>query len=56
VPTTPDEAVLSLIELPTPDGTVKMNIPAGMRSGQSRLRVKVGLSLKGGRGDQLVRL
>jgi curved DNA-binding protein len=58
VPITPDEAVLGAsIELPTPDGTVKMNIPAGMRSGQSlRLRGKGWPQLKGGRGDQLVRI
>jgi len=34
-----------------------MNIPAGIRSGQSlRLRGKGWLQPKGGRGDQLVRL
>ncbi|NEQ17776.1 MAG: J domain-containing protein, partial [Moorea sp. SIO3E2] len=58
VPITPDEAVLGgSIEVPTPDGSVSMNIPAGIRSGQSlRLRGK-GWSLpKGGRSDQLVRI
>ncbi|NEO70219.1 DnaJ C-terminal domain-containing protein [Moorena sp. SIO3H5] len=58
VPITPDEAVLGgSIDVPTPDGSVSMNIPAGIRSGQSlRLRGK-GWSLpKGGRSDQLVRI
>jgi curved DNA-binding protein len=58
VPITPDEAVLGAsIEVPTPDGTVKMNIPAGIRSGQSlRLRGKGWPQTKGGRSDQLVRV
>lgn len=57
VPITPDEAVLGAkIEVPTPDGSVTMNIPAGIRSGQSlRLRGK-GWPTKGGRGDQLVKI
>lgn len=58
VPITPDEAVLGgSIDIPTPDGTVKMNIPAGIRSGQSlRLRSKGWPQPKGGRGDQLVKI
>lgn len=58
VPIAPDEAVLGAsIEVPTPDGTVKMNIPAGIRSGQSlRLRGKGWPQTKGSRGDQLVRI
>jgi curved DNA-binding protein len=58
VPITPDEAVLGAsIEVPTPDGTVTMNVPAGVRSGQSlRLRGKGWPKPKDGRGDQLVRL
>ncbi|MBW4637842.1 MAG: DnaJ domain-containing protein [Gloeocapsa sp. UFS-A4-WI-NPMV-4B04] len=58
VPLAPDEAVLGgSIEVPTPDGTVKMNIPAGIRSGQTlRLRGKGWPQPKGGRGDQLVRI
>ena len=58
VPITPDEAVLGAsIQIPTPDGTVNMNIPAGIRSGQSlRLRGKGWPLTKGGRGDQLVRI
>ncbi|MBE7381749.1 MAG: DnaJ domain-containing protein [Leptolyngbya sp. SIO1E4] len=58
VPITPDEAVLGgKIEVPTPDGSVTMNLPAGVKSGQSlRLRGKGWPSPKGGRGDQLVRV
>lgn len=58
VPIAPDEAVLGgSIEVPTPDGTVSMNIPAGIRSGQSlRLRGKGWPKPKGGRSDQLVRI
>lgn len=58
LPIAPDEAVLgAAIEVPTPDGTVTMNIPAGIRSGQTlRLRGKGWLHSKGGRGDQLVRV
>ena len=58
VPITPDEAVLGTsIEVPTPDGTITMKIPAGIRHGQTlRLRGK-GWSLpKGGRSDQLVKI
>ncbi len=34
VPVTPDEAVLgATIEVPTPDGTVSVNVPTGIRSG-----------------------
>ncbi|HEY9811110.1 MAG TPA: DnaJ C-terminal domain-containing protein [Halomicronema sp.] len=58
VPVTPDEAVLGAsIEVPTPDGNVTMNVPAGIRSGQSlRLRGKGWPNPKGGRTDQLVRI
>ena len=58
VPIAPDEAVLGgSIEVPTPDGTVKMNIPSGIRSGQTlRLRGKGWPQPKGGRGDQLVKI
>lgn len=54
----PDEAVLgATIDVPTPDGSVKMNVPAGIRSGQSlRLRGKGWPKPKGDRGDQLVRI
>ncbi len=58
VPIAPDEAVLgAAIEVPTPDGMVTMNIPAGIRSGQTlRLRGKGWPNPKGTRGDQLVRV
>lgn len=58
VPITPDEAVLGgKIDVPTPDGSVTVNVPAGIRSGQSlRLRGKGWPDRKGGRGDQLVRV
>ncbi|MGB3513463.1 MAG: DnaJ C-terminal domain-containing protein [Microcoleaceae cyanobacterium] len=59
VPITPDEAVLGTsIEVPTPDGVVSVNIPAGIRSGQSlRLRGKGWSKLKSGeRTDLLVRI
>ena len=58
VPITPDEAVLGgKIEVPTPDGRVTVNLPAGMKSGQSlRLRGKGWPNPKGGRGDQLVKV
>ncbi len=58
LPITPDEAVLgAAIEVPTPDGSVTMNIPASIRSGQTlRLRGKGWRSPSGERGDQLVRV
>jgi curved DNA-binding protein len=58
VPIAPDEAVLgAAIEVPTPDGTVTMNVPAGIRSGQTlRLRGKGWRMPDGGRGDQMVRV
>ncbi|ELR99066.1 DnaJ C-terminal domain-containing protein [Gloeocapsa sp. PCC 73106] len=58
VPITPDEAVLGdQIEVPTPDGMVKVKIPAGIRSGQSlRLRGKGWPSGGQSRGDQLVKI
>ena len=53
-----DEAALgATIEIPTPDGVVKMNIPAGIRSGQSlRLRGKGWVNTKGDRTDQIVKI
>ena len=40
IPITPEEAVLGTqIEVPTPDGKVKMKVPPGVNSGQS-LRLK----------------
>ncbi len=58
VPITPDEAVLGgKIQVPTPDGSVTMNLPAGVKSGQSlRLRGKGWVNPRGERGDQLVRV
>ena len=58
VPIAPDEAVLgATIEVPTPDGTVNVNVPAGIRSGQSlRLRGKGWPSPKAGRGDLMVKV
>jgi curved DNA-binding protein len=54
----PDEAALgAAIDIPTPDGAVKMNIPAGIRSGQSlRLRGKGWVTPKGDRTDQIVKI
>ncbi|MFE1746323.1 DnaJ C-terminal domain-containing protein [Coleofasciculus sp. H7-2] len=58
VPVTPDEAVLGApVEVPTPDGSVTVNVPPGVRSGQSlRLRGKGWPNPKGGRSDQLVKI
>ncbi|MGD1918003.1 MAG: DnaJ C-terminal domain-containing protein [Pleurocapsa sp.] len=58
VPIAPDEAVLGVsVSIPTPDGTVSMKIPAGIRSGQVlRLRGKGWSSPKGNRTDQLVKI
>jgi len=58
VPITPDEAVLGTqIEVPTPDGSVNVNVPAGVRSGQSlRLRGKGWPNPKGPRSDQMVKI
>ncbi len=59
VPITPDEAVLGAkVSVPTPDSKVTVNIPAGIKSGQSlRLRGKGWPQKKGtARGDQLVKV
>ncbi len=58
IPLRPDEAVLgSQIKVPTPDGSVTMTVPKGVRSGQSlRLRGKGWTLPKGGRGDLLAKL
>ncbi len=57
LPIAPDEAALGAkVDVPTPDGTVMVNIPAGIRSGQTlRLRGK-GWQKRGERGDQLVKV
>lgn len=58
VPIAPDEAVLGgSIDVPTPDGTVAVNVPAGIRSGQTlRLRGKGWVTPQGGRSDQMVKV
>jgi curved DNA-binding protein len=58
VPIRPDEAVLGAeISVPTPDGSVKMKVPKGIKSGQSlRLRGKGWTLPKGGRGDLFAKL
>ena len=58
VPIRPDEAVLGAeISVPTPDGSVTVKVPKGVRSGQSlRLRGKGWTLQKGGRGDLLAKL
>jgi curved DNA-binding protein len=58
LPISPDEAVLGAqIQVPTLDGVVTLNVPAGVQSGQSlRLRGKGWYSAKGERGDQLVKV
>lgn len=57
VPIAPDEAALgATIAVPTPDGLVNVNVPAGVRTGQSlRLRGK-GWPTRSGRGDLLVKV
>jgi curved DNA-binding protein len=54
----PDEAVLGTeINVPTPDGPVKLKIPAGIDSGRTlRLRGKGWKSLKGDRTDLLIKI
>ena len=59
VPIAPDEAVLGAkVDVPTPDGSVTVSVPAGVKSGQSlRLRGKGWPGKKGKeRGDQLVKV
>jgi curved DNA-binding protein len=59
IPVTPTEAILAVpIEVPTLDGLVKMNLPAGLKSGQKlRLSNKGYPSAEGDRrGDQIVEL
>ncbi len=58
VPIRPDEAVLGAqISVPTPDGSVTVKVPKGVRSGQSlRLRGKGWTLQKGGRGDLFAKL
>jgi curved DNA-binding protein len=58
LPIRPDEAVLGAqISIPTPDGSVTVTVPKGVRSGQSlRLRGKGWTLQKGGRGDLFAKL
>jgi curved DNA-binding protein len=58
IPIAPDEAVLGTkADVPTPDGLVTMNVPAGIKSGQTlRLRGKGWVEPNGNRGDLLVRV
>lgn len=58
VPITPYEAVLGgEIEVPTPEGEVKVKLPAGIRHGQYlRLRGKGWPSLQGGKEDLFVKV
>lgn len=58
IPITPSEATLGgLIEIPTIDGLVKMNVPRGVKSGQRlRLANKGYPGTDGKRGDQLVEI
>ncbi|XFA72059.1 J domain-containing protein [Thermosynechococcaceae cyanobacterium Okahandja] len=58
IPITPEEAVLGAqIDVPTPDGKVKLTIPAGVDSGQAlRLRGKGWRTAGGDRTDLIVRL
>lgn len=58
LPIAPDEAVLGTqVNLLTPAGSVKLNIPAGVKSGQSlRLQGKGWPGVKGGRGDLFVKI
>mgnify|MGYP002777793392 CR=1 FL=1 len=58
LPLSPDEAVLGTqVDLPTPQGNVKLNIPPGTKSGQSlRLRGKGWPHLKEGQSDLLVKI
>ena len=58
VPIRPDEAVLGAeIKVPTPDGSVTMKVPKGVKSGQSlKLRGKGWTLPKGGRSDLFAKL
>ena len=58
MPIRPDEAVLGAeIKVPTPDGSVTMKVPKGVKSGQSlKLRGKGWTLPKGGRGDLFAKL
>lgn len=56
IPLTPAEAIVGgSIEVPTIDGLVKMNLPAGVKAGQRlKLANKGYPNIRGERGDQLI--
>ena len=57
VPVTPPEAILgSMVEVPTLDGWVQMNLPPGVRSGQKLRLAGKGFPENGDRGDQIVEI
>ena len=57
LPVTAAEAVLGTpVDVPTLDGRVKMNIPAGVQSGQRLRLANKGYPIEGERGDQLVEI
>ena len=58
MPLTPSEAVIGgVVEVPTLDGWVKMNIPAGVQAGQRlRLAEKGYPAGQNRRGDQIVQI
>ena len=57
IPITPSEAILGgPISIPTLDGSVKMVVPAGARSGQKLRLPEKGYAFNGQRGDQIVEL
>lgn len=57
IPITPSEAILGgPISIPTLDGSVKMVVPAGARSGQKLRLPGKGYPFNGQRGDQIVEL
>ena len=58
VPIAPDEAVLgAMVDVPTPEGSVTVNVPPGVRSGQSlRLKGKGWVTPNGSRTDLLAKI
>jgi curved DNA-binding protein len=58
IPIAPDEAVLgAMVDVPTPEGSVTVNVPPGVRSGQSlRLKGKGWVTPNGSRTDLLAKV
>ena len=58
VPIAPDEAVLgAMVDIPTPEGSVTVNVPPGVRSGQSlRLKGKGWVTPSGDRTDLMAKV